>query len=210
MSDLELKRDEKGRFIKGIHYSIKTELRKGETLNNFGRGRFKNGHPGYLTHPNRTSFKKGQPNINKGKKGLWYSNNGSFQKGQISPWKGKKKPEFSGQNHPNWRGGVTKLAEKIRKSLEYKQWRFNVFQRNNWICQECGKRGNYLNAHHYPKEFNQILAGNNIKTITEASRCRELWDINNGVTLCQSCHDFTKNGRIKIKICTNVLHVAES
>ena len=202
-------RDKKGRFLKSIHYSSETEFRKGEPPNNFGRGQFKKGHPGYLTHSNKTSFKKGQPNINKGKKGLWCSNNGSFQKGQISRWKGKKRPEFSGENHHNWKGGVAKLAENIRKSLEYKQWRLNIFQKNNWVCQECGKRGNYLNAHHYPKEFNQILANNNIKTMIEALQCIELWDIDNGVTLCRSCHNLTKPGKPKTKICTNVLHVAE-
>ena len=209
MSGLEVKKDEKGRFVKGIHYSPKTEFKKGELPRNFGRGQFQKGHPGYLSHPNKTSFKRGQPNINKGKKGLWYSNKGSFQKGQISCWRGKKKPEFSGPNHPNWKGGTTKLAEKIRKSLEYKQWRSSIFQKNNWTCQECGIRGSHLNAHHHPKEFFQILADNNIKTMMEASQCRGLWDINNGVTLCRSCHDFTKKGKIKIKICTNVLRVAE-
>lgn len=200
-------RDKKGRFIKGVHYSSNTEFKKGDPPKNFGRGQFQKGHPGYLTHSNKTSFKKGQVNINKNKKGLWGSNKSSFYKGQISYWKGKKRPEISGKNHHLWKGGVTKLAAKIRKSFEYKQWRLNVFQKDNWTCQECGKRGVYLNIHHYPREFYQILENNNIKTLIGALHCKELWDIDNGVTLCRSCHEFTKPGRPKI--CTNVLHVAE-
>ena len=59
----EKPKNKKGRFLKGIHYSPKTEFKKGETPRNFGRGQFQKGHPGYLTHPNKTSFKKEEANI---------------------------------------------------------------------------------------------------------------------------------------------------
>ncbi|MFH1820669.1 MAG: hypothetical protein ABH805_02045 [Candidatus Nealsonbacteria bacterium] len=134
-------RDRKGRFLKGIHYSSKTEFKQGESPRNFGRGQFQKDHPGYLTHPNKTSFKKGQVNINKDKKGLWGSNKGSFQKGHTPYFKGKTIPQISGKNHPNWKGGITKLAEKIRRYQIYKQWRYDIFRRDNWTCQECGKKG---------------------------------------------------------------------
>ena len=36
------------------------------------------------------------------------------------------------------------------------------------------------------------MRDNNIKTLEEAIRCPELWDINNGRTLCNTCHNKTK------------------
>lgn len=78
--------------------------------------------------------------------------------------------------------------------MEYKQWRSDVFTRDNWTCQTCGFRGNqgYITAHHI-KGFVKILRENNIKNILEARQCQELWAVNNGVTLCEECHSLTDN-----------------
>ena len=65
--------------------------------------------------------------------------------------------------------------------------RNNVYERDNFTCQECKKRGGYLNAHHI-KQFSQILEDNNITTVEEAINCEELWNIDNGITLCKKCH----------------------
>jgi hypothetical protein len=119
-----------------------------------------------------------------------------FIKGLI-PWnKGLKLPQMSGENHPNWKGGVTELKYSIRHIFEYRQWRSDIFTRDDFTCQECGKKGCYLEAHHI-KEFYKILEENNIKTLDEALNCQELWNINNGQTLCKTCHDKTKNGKPK-------------
>ena len=60
--------------------------------------------------------------------------------------------------------------------------------RDNFICQECGyNKGRILQAHHI-KPFTEILVKYNIKTLEEALDCEELWDINNGITLCEYCH----------------------
>jgi hypothetical protein len=44
------------------------------------------------------------------------------------------KPHFNmrGENHPNWKGGLTSINQKIRSSLEYILWRRAVFERDNW------------------------------------------------------------------------------
>ena len=97
-----------------------------------------------------------------------------------------------GKKHWNWKGGITTLSEQIHHLPEYEQWRSDVFQRDNWTCQTCGKRGIRLEAHHI-KSFKQILKDNHITKIVEAQMCEELWDVNNGVTLCKDCHELTEN-----------------
>jgi len=77
---------------------------------------------------------------------------------------------------------------QIRKSVEYRNWRTLVFERDDYICQLCKKRSGNLIADYYPKTFSTILLVNKVKTLEEARKCLELWDINFGRTLCTSCH----------------------
>ena len=76
-------------------------------------------------------------------------------------------------NAPNWKGGITPVNERIRKSLEYRLWRNEVFKRDNWTCQECDKKGGILNAHH-------------IKNFVDFPELRT--SLENGITLCEKCH----------------------
>jgi 5-methylcytosine-specific restriction endonuclease McrA len=95
---------------------------------------------------------------------------------------------YVGENGHNWKGGITKLRDLLRRLPEYKEWRNSIFTRDNFTCQICNKKnsGN-LNAHHI-KMISEIFEENNIKTVEEAITCKELWDINNGITLCSKCH----------------------
>ena len=108
----------------------------------------------------------------------------------------KKSPKIIGSNNPNWKGGKTKLAQKIRKSAEYSFWRMSVFKRDFFTCQHCGaknKKGEkyIFDADHiYP--FSKILDDYNITSIEEAISCKKLWDIENGRTLCRDCHKKTE------------------
>jgi 5-methylcytosine-specific restriction endonuclease McrA len=78
-----------------------------------------------------------------------------------------------------WRGGITKINDKLRTSIEYRLWREAVFARDSWTCQVCKKRGGvYLNAHH-------------IKRFASFPELR--FAIDNGVTLCKLCHKKTDN-----------------
>ena len=118
------------------------------------------------------------------------------RKGRVSPKKGKRFP------HLRKVGGITPLNQKIRTSLEYKEWRDGVFKRDKHTCQNCGKRGVEINADHI-EMFSVILAKHNIDTVEKAFICAELWDISNGRTLCVPCHKKTNTFgykcRIKIK-----------
>lgn len=100
---------------------------------------------------------------------------GEHQKGNKSPW---------------WKGGITALQKAIRCSFEYRQWRADVFKRDDYTCQDCGIRGAYIHAHHI-KSLSNLVSEYGIKTMEEALAYPELWCINNGVTLCEECHKNT-------------------
>jgi len=42
------------------------------------------------------------------------------------------------------------------------------------------------------KKFSDIINNNNITTMEAALECSELWNLNNGITLCEDCHNKTK------------------
>jgi hypothetical protein len=112
----------------------------------------------------------------------------------------EKRKMLIGNKSPNWKGGISTINKCCRNIIEYKQWRSDVFTRDNWTCQTCGFRGNsgYINVHHI-KGFGKILKENKIKNILEARDCVELWDIDNGITLCEECHCLTDNYKGKAK-----------
>ena len=96
--------------------------------------------------------------------------------------------EKTGPLSHHWKGGITKLADRIRRCFKYRQWRDDVFTRDNFTCQMCGNRGNNLHAHHI-KSFSKIIQFYEITTLEEALNYNELWNINNGITLCKKCHN---------------------
>lgn len=91
----------------------------------------------------------------------------------IRYWLGKKRPNLSKEKNPAWKGGVTPLSKLLRSTLKFKEWRRKIFERDNYTCQICFKRGIFLEPHH-------------LKNI--ASYPDLVFDINNGITLCIDCH----------------------
>jgi len=89
----------------------------------------------------------------------------------------KNNSSWLGENHPNWKGGITPINQQIRHSLEYKLWRTAVFERDNYICIWCGERGGELHADH-------------IKPFADYPELR--FAIDNGRTLCRGCHKTTE------------------
>ena len=82
---------------------------------------------------------------------------------------------------PNW-NGIYKHNDKHIFTFEYKLWRSQVFQRDNWTCQTCGLRGVALEAHH-------------IKSWAKYPELR--YELDNGVALCRECHKLTDNYKKK-------------
>jgi len=179
---------------------------KGKNNGMYGKKAWNSNTKG-LTKSNSGSFKKGQIIWNKGTKGLTKSNSGSFKKGQhIScktefkkgqqVWnKGKKYNNFKtrGENNINWKGGITPLRTKIWQNLKSKEWRLSIYERDNFSCQmpNCDRIETFLNVHHITT-FSKILNDNKIKTLEQAIECQELWNLENGITLCKKCHNKIK------------------
>jgi hypothetical protein len=98
-----------------------------------------------------------------------------------------------GSRNPNWKNGqgVSVIHAIVRQLQAYKEWRLAVFKRDNFICVQCGDASRDINADHI-KRFSDIMNENNIATTEQAEACKELWDINNGRTLCIECHKKTE------------------
>ena len=125
------------------------------------------------------SFKKGHIPWDKGKENpKMVGNTNGFKKGHKI-WLGK-----TGNKSGAWKGDKAKSKQCTYKHITdtaWKIWRSKVFERDNWICQTCGKRSKvgepvYLEAHH-------------IKGWSKYPELR--YDVNNGITLCLECHRLT-------------------
>jgi hypothetical protein len=84
------------------------------------------------------------------------------------------------------------LKLKIRNKTEYLKWRISVLERDNFRCRVCSasikdNKNLRLEVHH-AKSFNDICNENNITTIKQALSCKEIWRLDNGISLCFSCH----------------------
>lgn len=77
------------------------------------------------------------------------------------------------ENHPMWKGGVSKINQKLRSSPEYQSWRKGIFERDDYRCMDCGERGGELQADH-------------IYSFSKYLRLR--LDPLNGQTRCKKCH----------------------
>lgn len=93
-----------------------------------------------------------------------------------------------GEIASNWRGGISAIYDAVRTCTEYKEWRKAVFKRDHYTCvqENCGSK-DQIEADHI-KQFAVIIRENNIRSMEDALACTELWDINNGRTLCHECH----------------------
>ena len=81
---------------------------------------------------------------------------------------------LSGENSPNYNPDLTDEERFANRDYpKYKQWRNEVYKRDYYTCQCCGKHGSDIEAHH--------INGHNWDK-------EHRTDIDNGITLCTDCH----------------------
>jgi hypothetical protein len=154
--------------------------------------------------PNHPQYGKKRPEhalfMSKVRKGIVLSDSTreKMSKAKNGKWGGK----FVGREHPSWippEQRKSPLYKQIRDCIKMQEWRKCIFQRDDYTCLICSKRGGILNADHI-KQFALILKENNIKTLEEAISCLELWETVNGRTLCDICHRKTDTFARKVNL----------
>lgn len=189
---------------------------KGIPLNGINKGWFKKGHlPTNGFKKGMVSWSKGQhPECLQGKNHPMFGKHHTIKVRKLLSLKHKGKhlsestkqklkiiakekgfglwmKNRKGAETNNWKGGITYLYRNLRKSALYRDWRIAVFKKDSFTCQKCLKKGHNLEAHHI-KSFYDVIKINDIRTSSEAINCKELWDMNNGITLCKNCHRLNK------------------
>lgn len=101
--------------------------------------------------------------------------------GELNGFYGKKHTEESrakmrGSRNGNWRNGASRTNDLIRKSVEYLDWKAQVFVRDNRTCVLCGST--------------KRIEADHIKPFSTYPELR--FDISNGRTLCHECHRATE------------------
>lgn len=143
-------------------------------------------------------YRKGLPSPMKGKKHSLETikQMSESKKGQIAwnkgikcPWTTERNlrdnPKRKGENHWKWISDRTKIIPKQKRNdYAYKEWRKNVWLRDNWRCKianpDCKGR---IEAHH-------ILGW------TEYPELR--YQVNNGITLCHTHHPRKRSEEAKL------------
>ena len=95
------------------------------------------------------------------------------------------------------------LKLKIRNTTKYLNWRIAVLKRDGFMCKIChasvkDNKSLRLEVHH-AKTFNDICVENNVSTIEQALECKELWNVNKGVSICYRCHKGVEKLRTKLR-----------
>lgn len=98
----------------------------------------------------------------------------------------KRTPQFKELTQREKDARYIVVKDAIRNSVRMARWSRAVRERDG-VCQECGAVVD-ITAHHV-HGLKQMVVELGITNPEEALKCDALFDVNNGVTLCQRCHD---------------------
>jgi len=184
---------QKRKFIAGHQNRGRTPWIKGKHLSEKSKQKMSDNHAD-VSGENNPMFGKYHSDESKQKMSDWQNskNHPMLGKHPSNETIQKISDQLKGDKHPNWKGGITPLTHQIRESKKYFEWQIWIKEWDNYTCQKCGVRGGELHSHHI-KPFNEIIKENNIKSVEEAKACTILWDVGNGITYCDTCHNLLLN-----------------
>lgn len=85
---------------------------------------------------------------------------------------------WTAENNPRWKGGITPINQQIRTSREYSLWRQAVLKRDRYTC--------VIGGPSHGKKFHV----DHIKRFADYPELR--LEVSNGRTLCIDCHKKTE------------------
>lgn len=93
---------------------------------------------------------------------------------------GDRTIHYSGENNKNYKGGITPELILARNNSFYDKWRDEVYAKDWYTCQCCGKSKNIdKEAHHFYGFSDNI---------------NRRYDVSNGILLCKQCHSAVVEG----------------
>lgn len=181
-----------------MYMATKKQIKYWKSLKGHNRG-FQKGHK-FIKGGEKGWFKKGRPNPRKGTAKLNFGI--CLNCGIGFKWKPRKSGakfcsrkcmgehykkvkqqppliKMFGEDNPQWKNGVSTINKLLRGSSEFKKWRKEVFEYDNYTCWIC-ELGGRIHPHHL-KSFSKYPELRFVKS--------------NGLTLCEYCHrTYTKFG----------------
>ena len=128
---------------------------------------------------NSTQFEKGAVPFNKGKKWEELFDEETIKRLKSEEQRIKLSCGIRGIPVSDFDGFVSNERQLAMKLPEYKRWRTDVFERDNYVCRACGEDQNCCLIAHHMKAYSRFG--------------EERLNVANGITLCKGCHyDFHK------------------
>jgi hypothetical protein len=183
----DLPRDNKGRFIKGIHYNTETEFKNGRHWRSpkkywskewlYDEYVTKKKSSGVIAHEenctrNNIIYFLGKHKIKRRDKIQARNLRTDRMFGETNPMYGKR-----GALCPSWKGGITPLRQELYHSPRWKTICQEVWIRDKRTCQRCNKKAGWRNY----KDFH-------IHHIIPFYFKDHIFDLNNLILLCRECH----------------------
>lgn len=125
-----------------------------------------------------------------GKYCSWKCQNEARKGKRVSPTTEIKKGDHLSPSTEYKIKPTTTALRYARGCSKYTGWRAEVFQRDNWTCSICGIRGGKLHAHHI-KPFHKLFDELQPEKPEDVLTISAFWDVDNGETMCVSCHKTT-------------------
>jgi len=101
-----------------------------------------------------------------------------------------RRGKTAGDKNGMWKGGISGEENSIRHSIEYIEWRNAVGRRDKSKCRFCKSRKSIV-AHH-------------VKSFRDYKKLR--FEVDNGITLCRSCHTELHAKNKGVQDFTNILN----